>query len=376
VSTAARAALSTAFVLAWSSGFIGAELATRTAGTATVLAWRFLVAAPLLLVPMLLWRSLVPSWRQVRFQAGIGLLAQCGYLGGVVLAIELGVPSGTTALVAALQPLVATAAAGSLLRERVSSRQWAGLWIGLAGVAVVVGGDLTGTNVPWPAYLLPVGAMLSLVAATLAERRHSSRPADRRVLDAGRGYSASDNSSLHPERGRGTGVTAVPLVTAVGIQCAVSAVLFSSVALTRGEFVPPASGAFVFAIGWVVLLSTFGGYGLYWLVLRTSGVARVSSLLYLTPAVTLLSGALMFGDPVTATTVAGTVVCLAAVWLVQRRSAAEIPPDPRTVTERDLRRHSDVVLRRVAAGGTVQVSRGGRPVAEIRPLAGCAAEKS
>jgi drug/metabolite transporter (DMT)-like permease len=362
VSTAARAALSTAFVLAWSSGFIGAELATRTAGTATVLAWRFLVAAPLLLAPMLLWSSLVPSWRQVRFQAGIGLLAQCGYLGGVVLAIELGVPSGTTALVAALQPLVATAAAGSLLRERVSGRQWAGLWIGLAGVAVVVGGDLTGTNAPWPAYLLPVGAMLSLVAATLAERRHSSRPADHRVLDA--------------ERGQGTGVTAVPLVTAVGIQCALSAVLFSSVALARGEFLPPASGAFVFAIGWVVLLSTFGGYGLYWLVLRTSGVARVSSLLYLTPAVTLLGGALMFGDPVTATTVAGTVVCLAAVWLVQRRSAAGIPPDPWTVTERDLRRHSAVVLRRVAAGGTVQVSRGGRPVAEIRPLAGCAAEKS
>ncbi|MGH3909402.1 MAG: DMT family transporter, partial [Pseudonocardiaceae bacterium] len=304
-----RAALAAAFVLAWSSGFIGAELATRTAGTATVLAWRFLVAAPLLLVPVLLIRSLAPSWRQVRIQVGIGLLAQCGYLGGVVLAIELGVPSGTTALVAALQPLVATAAAGSLLGERVNSRQWAGLWIGLAGVTVVVGGDLTGTSAPWPAYLLPVGAMLSLVAATLAERRSSQA------------------------------ATSLPLVTSVAIQCAVSALLFSAVAVARGEFAPPASGAFVFAIGWVVLLSTFGGYGLYWLVLRTSGVARVSSLLYLTPPVTLLSSALLFGDPITTTAVAGTVVCLAAVWLVQRRQAVQPVLDPAvpgswTVTER------------------------------------------
>lgn len=50
-------------------------------------------------------------------------------------------------------------------------------------------------------------------------------------------------------------------------------------------------------------------------------------------------------------------------------------PGPWTVTERDLRRHSAVVLRRVAEGDTVQVSRGGRPVAEIRPLAYCGAEK-
>lgn len=352
MSAAARAALSAAFVLAWSSGFVGAELATRTAATATVLAWRFLVAAPLLLVPVLLGRGLAPTWRQVRVQAGVGLLAQCGYLGGVVLAIQLGVPSGTTALVAALQPIVATAAAGSLLDERVNRRQWAGLWIGLAGVSVVVGGDLTTGTAPWPAYLLPVGAMLSLVAATLAERR----------------------SATSPERSGGPA-----LVTSVAIQSAVSAVLFSGVALARGEFLPPVSGGFAFAIGWVVVLSTFGGYGLYWLVLRTSGVARVSSLLYLTPPVTMLGSALMFGDPVTAATVAGTVVCLAAVWLVQRPTSE---PTPRLaeqgewqVSERELRRHSSLVLRRVAEGATVRVNRDGRPVAEIRPPAPCAAEQ-
>jgi hypothetical protein len=37
------------FVVMWSSGFIGARLGTPEAGTPTLMAWRFLLAAGLLL---------------------------------------------------------------------------------------------------------------------------------------------------------------------------------------------------------------------------------------------------------------------------------------------------------------------------------------
>ncbi|MFL1377740.1 DMT family transporter [Nocardiopsis protaetiae] len=222
--------------------------------------------------------------RDVAGHAAVGALAQAGYLYGVFAAAGAGVAAGTVALIAALQPLVATALAVPLLGERVRPRQVAGLALGLAGVGLVVGADLRAPGAaPWWGYALPVGAMLSLVAATLLERR--LRP----------GGSA---------------------VQALAVQCGVSAVLFTALAAGTGRLAPPADPGFWAAVAWVVVLSTVGGYGLYWAALARFGVARVSALLYLTPPTTLLWSLLMFGDPVGAAALAGLAVCAAAVALV------------------------------------------------------------
>ncbi|MFB8770418.1 DMT family transporter [Nocardiopsis alba] len=276
--------LAVGLVVMWSSGFVGAELGTRYAPTTTLLAWRFLVVAALL-VAWCLWRGVRMGRRDLTLHGTVGLLAQAGYLYGVVAAAEHGVSAGTSALVAALQPMVATALAVPLLGESVRGRQVVGLVVGLGGVALVVGSDLVGAGAaPWWAYLLPLGAMLSLVAATLTERR--TRP--------------------------GGG-----LIEALAVQCSVSAVLFVGLATVTGTLAPPADPGFWGAVAWVVVLSTLGGYGLYWINLARSGVARVSALLYLTPPTTMLWTWLMFGDPVSAGTLAGSGVCLAAVWLVR-----------------------------------------------------------
>lgn len=222
--------------------------------------------------------------RDAAGHAAVGALAQAGFLYGVYAASAAGAAAGTVALIAALQPLVATALAVPLLGERVRPRQAVGLALGLAGVALVVGADLRAPGAaPWWAYALPVGAMLSLVAATLLERR------------------------LRPG---GTPVQAL------AVQCGVSAVLFTALAAGTGTLAPPADPGFWAAVAWVVVLSTLGGYGLYWAALARFGVARVSALLYLTPPTTLLWSLLMFGDPVGAGAVAGMAVCAAAVGLV------------------------------------------------------------
>jgi drug/metabolite transporter (DMT)-like permease len=142
-----------AFVLCWSSGFIGAKLGTGSAGAATLLMWRFVPLAALLALAAALdrarWRGLTRA--AVARQALVGLLSQCGYLLTVYWAIGLGVSSGTTALIDGTQPLVVGALAGPLLRERVSARQWLGLCVGLAGVAIVTSAD-AGANPGVPAW--------------------------------------------------------------------------------------------------------------------------------------------------------------------------------------------------------------------------------
>ncbi|QEV30600.1 DMT family transporter [Streptomyces coeruleorubidus] len=280
--------LSVAFVLCWSSGFIGAKLGAGNASAITVLMWRFL---PLAVVLVALAVVLRPAWRgltalDLTRQAVIGVLSQSGYLLSVYYAIQLGVSSGTTALIDGVQPLVAGALAGPLLGQYVSGRQWIGLGLGLSGVAVVTLADAAaGTGVAWWAYAVPLLGMLSLVAATFLESRSRSRVA--------------------------------PSVS-LTVHCATSAVLFSALALSTGVAAPPAEGGFWVAVAWLVGLSTFGGYGLYWLILKRSGVTKVNTLMFLMAPVTAVWGALAFGEPFGVQTALGLAVCLVAVVVVHR----------------------------------------------------------
>ncbi|MET9543987.1 DMT family transporter [Streptomyces sp. NPDC006627] len=281
--------LSIAFVLTWSSGFIGAKLGAGSASAVTVLMWRFLplalaLGAVALTLTRASWRGLTA--RDVGRQVLVGALSQSGYLLTVYYAIQLGVSSGTTALIDGTQPLVAGALAGPLLGQFVSRTQWIGLGLGVGGVVIVTAADFAGGgDTAWWAYLVPFLGMLSLVAATFLDRR-TTRP--------------------------------VGPAVSMTVHCLTSAVVFTALAVAARAATPPAEMSFWVAIGWLVTLSTFGGYGLYWLILRRSGVTQVNTLMFLMAPVTALWGALMFGEPFGAQTVLGLAVGLAAVVVVRR----------------------------------------------------------
>jgi len=218
-------------------------------------------------------------------QGVVGLLAQGVYLTGVVGAVEFGVPAGTTALIAAL--------AGPVLGEYVGRRQGAGWAVGLVGVALVVGGDVRVAEAPLWAYAMPFAGMAGLVAATLVERKEYLR-----------------------KSGRETSGEA-PMDVVLGIQCAASALLFAAMALFWGGLEPAGGSLFWGAVAWFVVFSTFGGYGFYWLNLKLSSVARVSSLIYLTPPTTMVWAYLMFGERVGLLAAIGLVICFGGVLLAR-----------------------------------------------------------
>ncbi|MFD7692432.1 DMT family transporter [Streptomyces sp. NPDC059805] len=302
-----NALLSAAFVICWSSGFIGAKLGAGSASAVTLLMWRFLPLALVLLAVALArssWRGL--TLRDVARQVVVGALSQSGYLLTVYWAIQLGVSSGTTALIDGVQPLVAGALAGPLLHQYVSRRQWLGLGLGVAGVAVVTGADAaSGGHAAWWAYAVPFLGMLSLVAATFLEGRSRTKVAPGAALTT---------------------------------HCLTSAVVFTALAVGTGAAVPPAEPSFWVATAWLVVLATFGGYGLYWIILSRSGVTQVNTLMFLMAPVTAVWGALMFGEPFGAQTALGLAVALAAVLVVRRgassghRHAGTAPDDTTKAT--------------------------------------------
>ncbi|QCT01826.1 hypothetical protein E6C60_1108 [Paenibacillus algicola] len=273
--------LAAGFVIMWSSGFIGARLGTDEAGSMTILMWRFIIAA-VVLGAWWGWRHRTRlTLRTVITQGLLGLFAQGAYLYCVFLSIEMGVSAGTSNLITILQPIAAAALVGPVLKEPTSLKQWGGLALGLLGVLLVVFEDLgVRSEAPLWAYVLSFLAMISLVGATLYEK---ARP------------------------------STVSLADTLFIQTVISAVLFSWMGAASGQASPPMSADFWLAAAWLAGFSTVGGYGFYWLNLKAGSVTRVSSLLYLTPPVTMLWSFLMFGDKIGILTVAGMLIC---VWSV------------------------------------------------------------
>ncbi len=271
-----------ALVVCWSSGFIGAVLASQTSSVYLVLLWRFLLAS-VLLAPFVIPYLKRPFLPVLALQAAVGSFAMFGYLATGVKAIDVGVPTGTAALIASLQPLATAALAGFVLQEVVSKTQWIGLCFGMIGVALAVGAGF-GTAPFW-GFSLSFISMLSIVVATLITKRSRQ---------------------------------SLPLLPTLGVHCIVSAILFFLVAASEGAIAPQDSLDFWLAVIWFVLFSTIGAYGFYWLCLRELSATRVASLIYLTPPVTMIWAWLMFGEQVSSTVLAGFGLCIVGVWLADR----------------------------------------------------------
>jgi len=273
-----------ALVVTWSSGFIGAELGARAgAAPLTLLGWRFTVLAAVLLAVAVIVGAPRPSLRAWWRQAVLAGLCQVGYLFLVFEAVARGVHGGTAALIAALQPMLVATVAGRLLGERSTARMWLGMVLGLAGVLLVVSGDLGVADAPLWAYLLPTAGMLSLAFGTVLTRR------------------------LNPPEN---------LFQTITMQAVVTAAILMGAALVTGRAAPPAAPDFWAAVAWLIVLASLGGYGMYVFVTRTLGATIVSTLLYLTPPTTMLWALLMFGEPITLVAVIGLAVSAAGVVLV------------------------------------------------------------
>jgi drug/metabolite transporter (DMT)-like permease len=283
--------LEAALLVAWSSGFVGARFSIDYAPPLLVVFWRC-VLVTLLLFPFIAGQLRRTSPVTLLKNAGIGLLAMAGYLAGITQGIALGVPAGLAALFADLLPMGLALLAAGVLGQRLTSRIWAGLLIGLAGVALGTHGALAWGNAPLWIYGLPLLGMLSLAAATLWQKQ----------------LPASQSMGLLPN---------------LWLQCCVSGLAFALIEGTQGSLAPIANTGFVLSVLWTAGLSTMGGYGLYWLCLRRASATRVASVLYLSPPITMLWAWAMFDEPLSWQMASGMAVSAVGIWLVVREEARE-----------------------------------------------------
>lgn len=278
-----------AFVFLWSTGFISAKYGLRDAEPLTFLAIRMVVSSAVLALVAAAMRSAWPRDRRAyRDTAVAGLLLHAGYLGGVFVAIDHGMPAGLSSIIIGLQPILTAVLARSMLGEGVTRRQWLGLALGFGGVGLVVvermraNGGIT-SDIEAVAFVAIGLGLGSTTLGTIYQKRHGQQ---------------------------------MPLVAGTATQYGAAALALSLGAVSTEELAVDWTGQLVAVYAWTILGISFGAVTLLMLMIRQSSVSRVSSYLYLVPPLTALEAYLLFDERLTELAMAGMAAVVAGVALV------------------------------------------------------------
>lgn len=279
------------FVLIWSTGFIVARYGMPHAPPMSFLAVRYALSIlcflPWIVLAGVKWPS---DRRQALHLAVTGVLMHAGYLGGVWAAVKAGMGSGLSSLIVGIQPVLTAIWLTSVGGHHVSRRQWLGLLLGFAGLVLVVsrkfGAGGPGDSANWLNLSFAVMALFAITVGTLYQKRFV-QPCDVR--------------------------------TANTVQLAAALVVTLPLALLEAETMRW-NAELAGAMAWSVLGLTLGGSSLLYMLIQRGAAASVTSLMYLVPPCTALIAWVLFAEPITATTIAGTALTAFGVSLVVRPS--------------------------------------------------------
>lgn len=289
------------FVLIWSTGFVVARFGMPHAPPMTFLTWRFAFSVAAFLIWIRLSGARWPQGRQQWMHlAVVGMLLHGGYLGGVWAAVKGGMSAGTAALIVGLQPLLtALWLSGVGHAQRASSRQWAGLALGLAGLVLVVWRKLGLGEASVSTVALAVLGLLSITAGTLWQKRF---------------------------------VRSGDVRTANTVQLLAAFLLCLPFALAESEpFHWNAQSSA--AMAWSVLALTLGGSSLLVLLIQRGAATQVTSLMYLVPPCTAFLAWILFNEALTPSVLAGMALTAVGVWLVVRDAQPSGPAPQRTPSQ-------------------------------------------
>lgn len=239
------------FVAVWGSGYIATKIGLQYAPPFTFLSLRYAFGLLLLLPVILFWKPAWPrSGSQWAHLAVAGLLMHAVQLGGSHYAQYLGMSAGVIALIASAQPVFTALIASRFLHERLLPRQWLGIALGLAGVALVVWHKVDIREVSVGSLLASLIALAGVTAATLYQRSFSPK---------------------------------ADLKAAAVIQFAASLAVLAPLAAAVEGFDVQWAWPLVGAVAFLVIFASLIGVSVLHILMRHGQAARVSSMLYLPP---------------------------------------------------------------------------------------------
>ncbi|MBN2621741.1 MAG: DMT family transporter [Acidimicrobiales bacterium] len=251
-----------------------ATLVFARTGLATVMLLPLAAARGLL-------RPLVPYWRPLLAYTVIEICLPWVLLGYA----EQDLSSSLTGLLVAAVPLVGAALVKITGHETMGARRFAGLLVGFAGVALLVGFDVESSSTAAVAAVGLVAVFYALGPLILA--RHLSH---------------------------------LPSLGVVAASLAITAVLYSPVAAAQWPAAAPGADTVLSVLGLGVVCTALA-FLVFFRLIAEVGPARATVFTYVNPAVALVLGVLVLDERVTLATGAGFALILVGSVLATRREA-------------------------------------------------------
>ena len=274
-----------------------ARYATKDAGPLTFVCVRMFIAAGLLWLIATAMRA--PRMTRSDWSAAtiVGVFMHAIYLGGVFVAIDNGLPSGLSALIAGLHPVATSVAARVFLREQLSRKQIIGVFLGLVGVCAVVIEKLDAADggVTTAAMIAMMISIFGLTVGTLVQR------------------------ALGKE---------MPLLRGTATQYLASGAVLAVASGFSESWRFEITGNTLFSLLWAVVVLSLGAVLLMMTLLARHTATKVSSLFFLTPALSTIEGGILFGERLGALALVGLVVAIFGVRMTMQTTAAT--PDAST----------------------------------------------
>lgn len=215
----------------------------------------------------------------------VGLFICVGQFGVLFVAMNTGLPAGLASVIAPLQPVFTIPLAAVALGERPSLRQVAGVSFAVAGIGAIAAGRAH--DVPLQAVALGIASAASWGCGNVVTRAAGTK----------RPFSLLVWSSV---------VGPVPLL-------GLSLIFEGSARWQSAAASMNASG--IAALGYVVIVSTFFGYGVWYRLLSRHAASTVAPFTLLVPVVGIFTAWLVRGEHPSSGELLGSFIVLAGLAL-------------------------------------------------------------
>ena len=273
------------FVLLWSSAFVTTKPIVDNSDPFAALAFRFLIVAIGFLI-FSIYQNLSLKLNKKDFIQSFfsGVLFHGVYLGGVFFSVSRDIPTGITALIVTMQPILTNALAGPFLKEYVGWKQWLGVILGFIGSAMVLGVDI-GVTLPTIGIIASFIALLSITSATLFQKKYSGNI----PLPVSNMYQAAGGCFFH-------------LVI----------ILF---------FVDPYiefNSTFLVAMSHQIFLVSFGAFTILMFLIKNNSASKTVTVFFLIPATTAFMAWIFLNEQLTKIDLIGFLIASLGVFIATR----------------------------------------------------------
>ena len=273
------------FILLWSSAFITTKPIIDNSEPFAALAFRFaLVALGFFLFSIYTKQKIIVDRKNFIESFLSGVLFHGFYLGGVFYSISKGMPTGIAALIVTLQPILTNILSGPILNEKVSIKQWIGVFLGFVGALFVLGFDV-GSEIPTLGLVATIIALLAITFSTLWQKKLSNN---------------------------------LPLSVSNMNQAIGGCVFHLMIIFLFAEPYINFTQTFIIAMSHQIFLVSFGAFTILMFLIKKNSASKTVSIFFLIPTTSAIMAWLFLNENLTTLDVFGFLITSIGVYIATR----------------------------------------------------------